>query len=179
MWISDTRPIQCYSMTRVTVWLQCYGSQFSGSQFYGAKVLRLQFYGPNVRVPDTTEPRTWLIRQSASLLPPFAAVMSPSPPPPFVKLGHTVLPPLLLFVIPSNHQVPAPYLPFLLCSSYFPLSNPASTSNPSPTSTPIPNLPLSYFLISVVASTTTTTTTSSREEKTQWSVLLQLLQRKV
>ena len=68
--------------------LQCYGSQFSGSQFYGA-VLRLQFYGPNVRVPDTTEPRTWLIRQSASLLPPFAAVMSPSPP----REMDTVLPP--------------------------------------------------------------------------------------
>ena len=102
-------------------------------------------------------------------------VMSPSPP----REMDTVLPPLLLFVIPSNHQVPAPYLPFLLCSSYFPLSNPASTSNPSPTSTPIPNLPLSYFLISVVASTTTTTTTSSREEKTQWSVLLLPLQQPV
>ena len=87
LWISDTRPIQCYSMTRVTVWLQCYGSH----QFYGAKVLRLQFYWPNVRVPDTTEPRTWLIRQSASLLPPFADVMSPSP---FLWNGHTVLPPL-------------------------------------------------------------------------------------
>ena len=68
--------------------------------------------------------------------------MLPSPP----REMDTILPPLLLFVIPSNHQVPAPYLPFLLCSSYFPLSNPASTSNPSPTSTPIPNLPLSYFL---------------------------------
>ena len=102
--------------------------------------------------------------------------MSPSPPremdtvlPPLLIISEidTILPPLLPFVIPSNHQVPAPYLPFLLCPSYFPLSNPASTSNPSPTSTPIPNLPLSYFLISVVASTTTTTTTSSREEKTQ------------
>ena len=65
-----------------TVWLE-WQYDYSAtvpSQFYGAKVLRLQFYGPNVRVPDTTEPRTWLIRQSASLLPPFAAVMSPSPP---------------------------------------------------------------------------------------------------
>ena len=147
-----------------TVWLewQYNYSATVPSQFYGANVLRLQFYWPNVRVPDTTEPRTWLIRQSASLLPPFAAVMSPSPPremdtvlPPLLIISEidTILPPLLLFVIPSNHQVPAPYLPFLLCSSYFPLSNPATT--------------------------TTTTTTSSREEKTQWSVLLQLLQRKV
>ena len=47
----------------------------------------------------------------------------------------TILPPLLLFVIPSNHQVPAPYLPFLLCSSYFPLSNPASTTTTTTTTT--------------------------------------------
>ena len=132
MWISDTRPIQCYSMTRVTVWLQCYGSQFSGSQFYGAKVLRLQFYGPNVRVPDTTEPRTWLIRQSASLLPPFAAVMSSSPPPPFVKWTHSSPPSVPVPVPPHSDHPLWPTPPLRLLSS---------SVSPS-----VPNLPLSYFL---------------------------------
>ena len=117
-----------------TVWLE-WQYDYSAtvpSQFYGAKVLRLQFYGPNVRVPDTTEPRTWLIRQSASLLPPFAAVMSSSPPPPFVKLGHTVLPPqyqyqyLLIVITPSDLPLPSGF-----CHPQFPLR---SLISPSPTS---------------------------------------------
>ena len=105
-------------------------------QFYGAKVLRLQFYGPNVRVPDTTEPRTWLIRQSASLLPPFAAVMSSSPPPPFVN-GHTVLPPqyqyqyLLIVITPSDLPLPSGFCHLSLSYPVLrisPFSNSASTS---------------------------------------------------
>ena len=148
-----------------TVWLewQYNYSATVPSQFYGAKVLRLQFYWPNVRVPDTTEPRTWLIRQSASLLPPFAAVMSSSPPPPFVKWTHSSPPSVPVPVPPHSDHPLWPTPPLRLLSS---------SVSPS-----IPNLPLTYF--SVVASTPTTTTTSSREEKTQWSVLLPLLQRKV
>ena len=122
-----------------TVWLE-WQYDYSAtvpSQFYGATVLRLQFYWPNVRVPDTTEPRTWLIRQSASLLPPFADVMSPSPfcektqsSPPSVPphSDHPLWchPPLLRLssYLPLRSLIsPSP----TSGSSYFPLSNPAKT----------------------------------------------------